>query len=242
MFKENRIMTRRKLSLFLAAAALICLCSLTFAACSASAETGRTVTFGHYEQDNKFYNGAEPIEWTILESYTQDGVTTSLLISKYALDARPFNRYNENCTWDSCSLRTWLNNEFLNAAFTPSEQAKINFYEAPAEKNPYFDVNPGRITKDKVFLLNYDEENYWFSSDFARRCSPTEYAKAQGAYYDYDYTTPEGKPCCSWWLRCPGDLENTAALISNDGRFASMGDYVNGEFACVRPAMWVRLG
>ena len=40
---------------------------------------GDIITFGHYEQDNNLDNGAEPIEWIVLD--VQDG--KALLLSKY---------------------------------------------------------------------------------------------------------------------------------------------------------------
>ena len=73
------------------------------------------ILFGHYEQDNDLGNGPEPIEWIVLD--TQDG--KALLLSKYGLDAVPYNDDNNRAvTRETCTLRTWLNDTFLNAAFT----------------------------------------------------------------------------------------------------------------------------
>ena len=49
------------------------------------ASIGDYVTFGMYEQDNDKSNGAEAIEWQVLDK--KDGKV--LLLSKYALDAKP---------------------------------------------------------------------------------------------------------------------------------------------------------
>ena len=76
------------------------------------------IVFGRYEQDNDLGNGPEPIEWIVLD--TQDG--KALLLSKYGLDAVPYNDDNNSAgTWETCTLRTWLNDTFLNAAFTQEE-------------------------------------------------------------------------------------------------------------------------
>ena len=45
----------------------------------------RQITVGHYEQDADPSNGAEPIEWIVLENSGK----TAMLISKYGLDAKP---------------------------------------------------------------------------------------------------------------------------------------------------------
>ena len=52
-------------------------------------QTFETVTFGTYEQDGNTGNGAEPIEWYVLDE--KDGKT--LLISKYILDAQPYDTW-----------------------------------------------------------------------------------------------------------------------------------------------------
>ena len=50
----------------------------------AGEQTFTTVTFGTYEQDGNASNGAEPIEWYVLDE--KDG--KKLLVSKYILDAQ----------------------------------------------------------------------------------------------------------------------------------------------------------
>lgn len=79
---------------------------------------GNVVTYGHYEQDNDTANGKEPIEWVVLDVQGDK----ALLISKYGLDVRPYNTEYNHVTWEECTLRTWLNDTFLNAAFTPEGQ------------------------------------------------------------------------------------------------------------------------
>lgn len=79
------------------------------------------VTLGKYEQDNNAQNGTEAIEWIVLE--TKDN--TALVISKYVLDCQPFNKGFAECTWETSTVRKWLNSDFYNAAFSESEQARI---------------------------------------------------------------------------------------------------------------------
>ena len=82
---------------------------------------GATVLFGRYEQDNDFSNGSEKIEWIVLD--VQDG--KSLLLSKYLLDSKPYNDSIGETTWAECSLREWLNHEFMDSAFTGRDQERI---------------------------------------------------------------------------------------------------------------------
>jgi hypothetical protein len=79
---------------------------------------GDIVVFGEYEQDNNFSNGKEPIEWIVLHNDNGD----IYLISKYVLDAQPFNIENLN----DCSLDEWLKNSFSPAAFSKAEATLIS--------------------------------------------------------------------------------------------------------------------
>ena len=63
---------------------------------------GSIFIFGTYEQDNDTTNGKEPIEWIILDK-RDDG--SLVLMSKYALDYKPFHAKEESVTWQKCALR-----------------------------------------------------------------------------------------------------------------------------------------
>ena len=87
-----------------------------------AAENARTIlTFGKYEQDNNPDNGPEEIEWIVLEEH--DG--NLLLLSRYGLDAVPYNDEGAETTWEESTLRSWMNSDFLETAFTPEEQSAI---------------------------------------------------------------------------------------------------------------------
>lgn len=202
-----------------------------------NASVGDTITFGAYEQDNNTSNGKEAIEWTVLD---KDGMSL-LLISKQALDCQQYNTSYTDVTWESCSLRKWMNGTFLNKAFNAEEQAQIQNTTVSADKNPEYNTNPGNATTDKVFLLSINEVEKYFNSDEARKCAPTAYAKAQGAYTSDIYKTASGAATCWWWLRSPGDIQGSAASVSNGGSVSYFGYIVNYDYDAVRPALWINL-
>lgn len=189
-------------------------------------EKGAYISFGTYEQDNDTSNGKEEIEWLVLE--VKDG--KALIVSKYAIDCKPYNTELVATTWESCTLRSWLNNDFLSA-FSSEEKAMISETSLPAGKNPEYDTDPGNETKDKIFLLNITEANQYFSSKSSRKCKATEYAKAQGV-------SVESKNCY-YWLRTPGRNPDTAALDYYGG-VCGYGTVNSTNFA-VRPALWIDL-
>lgn len=202
-----------------------------------NASVGDTITFGAYEQDNNTSNGKEAIEWTVLD---KDGMSL-LLISKQALDCQQYNTSYTDVTWESCSLRKWMNGTFLNKAFNAEEQAQIQNTTVSADKNPEYNTNPGNATTDKVFLLSINEVEKYFNSDEARKCAPTAYAKAQGAYTSDIYKTASGAATCWWWLRSPGDNQSSAATVNHDGSVYYLGYFVSYAHDAVRPALWINL-
>lgn len=195
-----------------------------------------TVRFGSYEQDNNTGNGKEEIEWEVLAVENKK----ALLISKYALDCQEYNSEAKGVTWESCTLRNWLNDTFLNQAFSPYHQEEILSSTVTADKNPSYNTAPGNATTDKVFLLSINEAEKYFSTDEERKCVPSEYTKANGAYTSSLYTKG-GAVTCWWWLRSPGDGQDYAAAAYGDGSVISYGYNVDDADVCVRPAMWVSI-
>ena len=63
-----------------------------------AAQPGKYITFGHYPQTSEGKDKT-PIEWLILE---RDGLN-ALVVSKYGLDAQPYNISYTDVTWEKCS-------------------------------------------------------------------------------------------------------------------------------------------
>ena len=199
------------------------------------AEIGSYVFFGSYEQDNDTSNGKEDIEWIVL---AKEG-NKALVISKYALDCKQYHPSMSDITWETCSLRKWLNGPFLDT-FRVEERNSIIDTTVTADKNPSYSTSPGNDVTDKVFLLSITEVNKYFSSDEARVCAPTDYAKAQGVWTSSSNSTG-GRAAC-WWLRSPGSLSDHAAVVHGSGSVNISGRAVFNVLGGVRPAMWIDLG
>ena len=216
----------------------------------ANAKVGDIITFGHYEQDNNTANGKEAIEWQVLDK-KQDG--SLLLISNYALDCQKYNDAYKSVTWETSSIRKWLNEDFINTAFSASEKKAISTTTVKNEDNKRAGGDGGNDTKDKVFLLNINEAKKYFKMsqnafyDYTSKSAvrvPTAYAKSQGAStFDYirDY---KGKT--EWWLRSPAGGQSFAAYIYPDGSMyegvvstAGPRGSVN-EQKGICPAMWIK--
>ncbi len=221
--------------------------TLTAGAALAEAEfkVGDVIAFGTYEQDALLSNGKEPIEWIILDKRADGSL---VLLSKYALDCMPYNKDLADVTWETCTLRTWLNEDFYNAAFSVQEQAKIVPVTIEDEDNPSDGTTGGKPTTDNVWLLSINEVCDYFSNDkvyryFAddasRMCAPTKYAVAQGASQSSNYKV-DGVGACWWWLRSPSYVfSEFAACVGAGGYVSSFGDYVYYSDGSVRPVVVV---
>ncbi len=205
---------------------------------------GDTVILGTYEQDDDFdlTNGPAPIEWQVIG--TRDGHT--LLLSKYALDCKLYDG-NRNTTWEKCTLRSWLNDEFYNTAFSASDKERIvTAHNENLKSYSFYSLSKSAIvteildetpTDDKVFLLSKAEaENYFDVKTYVSNpsavnqkplCSPTPYAKNMGVglSFESDFESEsveisETGGYCNWWLRTVdgfGYDSSTASYVGHDG-------------------------
>lgn len=235
----HRLGKKRRKKTVAAILALLVVRAVAIALSHANSPAGRleapavvdTVTLGSYEQDGDVSDGAEPIEWIVLAK--EDG--RALLLSKYALDCRPYNDDWDDVTWATCDLRSWLNGEFYEAAFSAGEQALVAESDLTNADNEEYGTPGGADTQDRVFLLSIDEVGQYLPTDENRVCLLTAQAVANGALAFGD----TGK--CDWWLRSPGGVSRGAAGVYSDGYVCSSGWGVDYDDFAVRPALWVNL-
>lgn len=195
-------------------------------------EAGAHVTFGTYPQTDEGTDST-PIEWIVLERKGNN----ALLISRYALDCVPYNNESKDVTWQTCSLRKWLNDEFYRKAFSATEQNAILATDVDNSKEQGgYDTNSGHDTKDRVFLLSYKEAGHYISIKADRACSPTDYALKRGAWTSAE-NMAEDRRAGTWWLRSPGGDQYRAAYIASDG--SRYQNSITGKDFGVRPVVWV---
>ena len=156
---------------------LLCAAAGAFADAGADIKVGEYITFGRYPQTSAGTDET-PIEWLVL---ARDG-KKALLISRYGLDAQPYNKEYTSITWETCSLRKWLNTIFLNTAFSEKEQSMIPIVTVSADRNPENKINPGNPTEDQVFLLSIPEAKKYFRDSKDLICQGTAYCYVQGGY------------------------------------------------------------
>ena len=198
------------------------------------------LTFGRYPQTADGTD-ATPIEWKVLSVQGN----RALLLSRYGLDEMPYHTERIDITWEQCTLRTWLNQDFLNKAFSETERNAILTSYVDNDQGYWWETDGGKDTEDKIFLLSYEEANEYLGvteedkDNMESRTAPTAYAIRNGAYTSDSWTTEDGNLAGMWWLRSPGDLQSEAADVRTAGSLSNRS--VNDSSVVVRPAMWVNL-
>ena len=228
-------MRKRLISILAVLSLLAALCTgAAFAADEAenasNYEIGDIVTYGGYEQDGFYSNGEETIEWIVI---ARDRDNHALLLSRYCLDALPYNEDGGDVTWEDSSIRAWLNGEFLESAFGGDPNGFICTAECKT-KDGRSGTDGGENTTDRIFLLAVDEVTQYFPKESSRRAPVTEYAKEQGAEYDKNGNG-------WWWLRTPGKTQDMAAGVHTAGGVNYDGRDVDRTDLCIRPALWLDL-
>ena len=210
-----------------------------------SIKVGDIVTFGRYPQTAEGTDQT-PIEWIVLD-YDETN-HKALLLSRYGLVAKPYNTERTDITWEKCTLRTWLNGEFLNKAFSAGEQSAILTTKVDNSKSQGYSgwhKDGGNNTEDRIFLLSCAEANRYLdvtiddTNNVRSRVAPTVFAMTGGADASDGSLTADGSTAGWWWLRSPGGCQNSAAGVSPEGSLSYSRAYHRSFI--VRPAFWIDL-
>lgn len=221
------------------------------------------IYFGNYPQSSDGSGGfkVEPIKWRVLSVNGDD----AFVMADMALDCKKYDlehAYPYDRTWETCTLRSWLNgyaagdnkegidyrpNNFMDTAFDSDERAAISTTTVINDDNPMVGTEGGNDTQDKVYLLSIAEastEAYGFDSVIynetkARESKVTDYAASQGCYR---CTESDYYGNCEWWLRSPGEATTIASEICEDGFGAILDSrYIDEEGIGVRPVLHLNL-
>lgn len=224
------------------------------------------VYFGNYWQNDTNNDGFAntddaklPIKWRVLAVNGTD----AFLVADQNLDCQEYNTSITSVTWETCTLRSWLNgygsskntcgtdysgsgSSFISNAFSSDEQSAIIQTNLENADNPEYGTEGGENTSDKVFLLSYDDvvnNTYGFSADYiyydeARYAKNTVFAKDERGADTYYGGSYDGN---GWWyLRSPGYRSHSAMYVTSLGHVYRLGESVGGKFA-VRPALHLNL-
>ena len=182
-------------------------------------------------------------DWDKLDERTVDGKRQVLLITREVIERRAYNDKFSGATWKTCTLRKYLNGEFLKR-FSEEDQARIELTRNENPDNTWgsysgkrYKTPGGDPSDDQVFLLSVEEVLKYFPGlKLHKGISGGEW------YYEqYDRLIAcDKKGRFWWWLRSPGRIQNGAACVGVGGDVYLSGHTVNSELG-VRPALWLNL-
>ncbi len=222
------------------------------------------IWFGNYWQEDTNGDGKAdkndektPIKWRVL---SVEGDDVFLLADK-SLDCQKYNDTDADVTWETCTMRSWLNgygaaanqqgknysgDGFLNNAFTASERQAIKTTKIVNNDNPERGTYGGNNTADQVYLLSIEEAmdpSYGFASSVdssnTRKAVNTAYT-AHGGEVGSSGMSSAGSTD-HWWLRSPGYSSRVASYVTNIGYVLDNGIDVNDDRIAVRPALHLNL-
>ena len=182
----------------------------------------------------------ERIKWKVLEN---DGSTLFVAADK-GLDCKIYHDLYESVTWETSTLREWLNREFYGTAFSSREQGAIVRQTIANKDNFIFNLNTpgGNDTEDTIFLLSMEEVlnpvygfcEEWMTFSGSRRIKASDYSYRRG-------TEVTGDSTCTCWLRSPGSSNTNAAYLHPNGVVEPYGDDVNRSIRACVPVLRIDL-
>ena len=182
------------------------------------------------------YFECKPITWKIL---TTDVGGINSLVCTVVLDNLAYDEASSD--YSSSDIRSWLNGSFYDTALALGASCiKTKDVDNSASSNESTSSSyAGGNTKDKVYLLSYQDYmgSASFSSDAARVCKATDWARANGAFFRNPDTTHADFGKAQYWTRSPSS-SSTAWVVSYAGTMAN-GDVTDGSNS-VRPGITIK--
>ena len=181
----------------------------------------------YHKTENNYFK-YEPIKWRVLHYENSE----AFLLADAILDSQPYHSENEEIDCEKSSIRAWLNNEFINKAFSNEENKAINTVELINKDNSKYGTQGGKNTSDKLFLLSLSEvdeteesKEYGFWDKKTRKCKNDNFSEE--TYF--------------WWLRSPGNSSHDAAGVYYYGWVFGYGYDVQEPAGGIRPALYLNL-
>lgn len=152
--------------------------------------------------------------WQVLD--VQDD--KALIITKNIIGKRPYSMGEDlrHISWKTCSLRTYLNSEFLMKL---KEDFRIRIETTNVKNNHQLKYNENTI--DTVFLLSIEEAKKYFNTNSLR------------------IATYQQKNC-NWWLRSLNIENRMGVQISTWGTIQDNCNLLDHNCG-IRPALWLNL-
>ena len=129
---------------------------------------------------------------------------------------QPFNKDDADVTWEDSTLRSWLNGEIYEDGFADYEKEHMLLQTAEESGNQEYGTKYESAGGDYLTILSAEETD--------------------------GYKDEIGSLSGTWWLRTPGNAEDTAAVMSADHTVLYYGYPVDYTELYVRPVITIEDG
>jgi hypothetical protein len=150
-------------------------------------------------------------KWMVLDIQNNK----ALLMKNGSLKSGVYHNSAQAVTWETSSVRQWLNSDFLKDTFSEMERKNILLSNVKNEDNKVYSTDAGNDTQDYAFLLSINEIEKYHS------------------------LFPKFKSIS--WLRSPGNSQSSAAFLLMNGSVMAYGYDVTSQEIKVRPAIWYQM-
>ena len=187
------------------------------------------------------------MDWRVLDVQGNK----ALIITENVIEQRPYNMEPKAATWETCTLRKYLNGE-LYAKFSKEDQERITETRISNPDNLWYGTKGGADTTDKVFLLSLEEVDKYFgdSGDYLNKnrkkyidgkLVPANDGFGFSNANDSERIAKYDNKASFWWLRSPGLFSVGAACVYIDGYVFVYGIGAIRDSGGVRPALYLNL-
>ena len=198
----------------------------------------QTVEFGNYYYiDNE--DDRKNTEWIVLDK--NEETKEALLLSKNIIDYKLYDEgYDTKVSWDNCSLRKYLNEEFLNKAFSLEEIKIIQPKSIISDTKFATSIN----TIDRIFCLCEDdcykyfpEFSVLYNKNYGINIAPIN----KYVIYKSDDKAYQKNGIGAYWLRDKGIDGSEVCYIGTSGTQLNASRVSKRYLGVgVRPALWVK--
>jgi len=189
--------------------------------------------------------------WRVLDA------EKGLVLAEYPVDFRAFDEDWRGVSWAECSLREWLNGEFLASLLSPAERrALIAETVVHTPDNPRYGTLGGPDVRDRLYLLSREEVEQYLPDPNQRQPDSSSHKprRSNGNLLERPHrrsarVSSSSKPrrldrdsWAWWWLRSPGGTQYDACAVSPAGSVDGVGGRNVGiPLLGVRPAFRLNL-
>ena len=161
----------------------------------------------------------------------RDGQRAMLLVSRDIVARKPYNQSQADAQWDACTLRLWLNSEFMDGFTIRDKQQMLKIPVHMLSSSREDESLEQVLERVDGWLESAEDPSTGLSGDAVFLLSSREAKEL--------LSVEERRASAGWWLRDAGIGPKSACYMQSSGRLFDLGGYVSSPRMGVRPVIIV---